>query len=245
MLRMYKNKKVSLILPAYNEEESILSVINGFSRVGVIDEIIVIDNNSKDQTSKLAKATKKAKVITEKKQGYGHALQKGMRVAKGDLLVLCDTDNTYTPKDIFKLLKYSQKFDCVFSTRTNKAFHVKGGNMRGARRWANIAVGRLIQLLFSGPTITDPGATFRLINKNVFNKLKNKFTVGGVHFQPELTIQLLLNGFTIKEVPVRYGARTGKSKISGPLWGGIKTARKMLTVILYYRLRTLMGKLAK
>lgn len=240
---MYKNKRVSLVLPAYNEEESIVSVINGFFEVGVIDEIIVVDNNSKDQTAKLAKVTKKAKVVKEGKQGYGHALQKGMRVAKGDLLVLCDTDNTYTPKDIFKLLRYSSKFDCVFSTRTNKAFHIKGGNMRGVRRWTNIMVGRLIQILFWVSTVTDPGATFRLINKKVFDNLKDKFTVGGVHFQPELMILAFLNGFSVKEVPVRYGARTGTSKISGPIWGGVKTARKMLTVIFYYRLMTWMGKL--
>lgn len=234
---MYKNKRISLILPAYNEEESIISVINGFSEIGIIDEIIVVDNNSKDQTVKLAKTTKKAKVVKEIKQGYGHALQKGMKVATGDILILCDTDNTYMPKDIFKLLKYSHKYDLVFSTRTNKKFHLKGGNMRGMRRWANIFVGKIIQIFFNGPSMTDPGATFRLINKKVFESLKDKFTVGSVHFQPELTILAIINGFTLKEVAVRYGARTGKSKISGSLKGGIKTAKKMVEIIFSYRLK--------
>ncbi len=239
---MYKGKKLSLILPAYNEEESISDVILNFSKVRVFDEIIVVDNNSQDKTIKLAKATQKAIVIKEKKQGYGYALRKGMAKAKGDILVLCDSDNTYTPEDVFKLLKYSHKFDLVFSTRTNKKYHLKGGNMRGVRRWVNIFVGKIIQVLFSGPSLSDPGATFRLINRHAYEKIKSLFTVGGVHFQPELSILALLHGFTIKEVPVRYGARTGKSKISGPLIGGIKTARKMVSVILYYRLASLFSK---
>ncbi|MCX6706166.1 MAG: glycosyltransferase family 2 protein [Candidatus Woesebacteria bacterium] len=233
---MYRGKLVSLILPAYNESESIKGVVNGFKKTGVVDEIVVVDNNSKDETAQIAKSLKGVTLINEKKQGYGFAIRRGLKEAKGDYLVLCDCDNTYKAEDIGKLLRYANKYDLVFSTRTNKKFILKGSNMYGLRRIANIFVGRLIQFLFHGSTHTDPGATFRLVNRKAYEVLKNKFTVGGVNFQPELTILALNYDFKIKEVPVYYGARTGLSKISGSFWGGIKTAVKMLKVIFEYKL---------
>lgn len=240
---MYKKKTISLILPAYNEEESITRMIDEFADVGVVDEIIVVDNNSKDNTVKLAKATGKARVVREKRQGYGYALRKGLSAAKGDLLILCDCDNTYRASDIKKLLAQSDDFDCVFATRTKPKYNLPGSNMGWLRRNANIAVAKLIQALFNGPNMTDPGATFRLLDRKVYETIKSYFTVGGIHFQPELTILSILNGFKIAEVPVYYAARTGESKISGPFFWGVKTAIKMVGVIFSYRIRTMLGKL--
>lgn len=238
---MYKAKKVSLILPTYNEEESITRVILNFQKVGVIDEIIVVDNNSKDSTIKLAKVIKMVRVIKEKKQGYGFALRKGFQKASGDLIVLCDADNTYKASDLKKLLVMSHKYDFVFATRTDKKLS-KGSNMDWLRRNANIIVGRMIQILFAGPKMTDPGATFRLLNRNALKIIEPYFSVGGGHFQPELTTLGLLHNFKIVEVPVYYGSRTGESKISGPLIGGIKTAKAMIAVIIHHRLVSLLGK---
>lgn len=236
---MYKGKRVSLILPAFNEQEAITDVILDFWNIGIIDEIIVVDNNSTDSTAKLVKGTKKAKLVKEYKQGYGYAIRKGLGTATGDILVLCDADKTYAASDIKKLLAQSTEYDFVFSTRMDKKYNFKGARMGFLRRSTNIAISKLIQLFFHGPELTDLGATFRLLNRKPYETIRPYFRVGGSHFQPELTILALLNGFTIREVPVHYGPRTGKSKISGSILGGIKTAKAMLGIILYYRLKTL------
>ncbi len=235
---MYKGKKVSLILPAYNEKEAIKGVIRSFSKIRYIDEIVVVDNNSKDATARLARETKTAKVVCETKQGYGYALQRGMRQAKGDILVTCDADATYISSDIVKLLRQANKYDFVWSTRMFKEYLLPNANMGFYRRIANIFFSKLIQISFSPKTnLTDLGATFRLLNRKPYEVIKNKFTIGGGQFQPELTILALKNGFSIKEVPVHYGPRVGTSKISGSLMGGIKTAWRMLKVIISYEFK--------
>ncbi len=235
---VYKGKKVSLILPAYNEEESIVKVIGDFAKTGVCDEIIVVDNNSKDNTSKLAKLTRLAKVVKEKKQGYGFAIQKGLAVSRGDILVTCDADNTYRAKDIRRLLNQSLKVDFVFANRVCKRYVLMGSNMGYLRRSANIFISKLIQFLFKGSDLNDLGSTFRVLNRKPYERIKDQFTVGGGYFQPELTMLALLNGFSIREVPVYYGPRTGISKISGSIVGGVKTAKNMLILIISYRLST-------
>ena len=232
---MYKGKKVSLILPAYNEEESITSVILGFTRIGLVDEIVVVNNNSTDKTESLAKGTGKARVVAEKKRGYGYALRRGLSTAKGDILVMCDADNTYMPADLKKLLAYLGKYDFIFGTRVNPKYLLKGSTMGLVRRWANILVSTLISILFKGPILTDAGATFRVFERRKYEKIKRGFTTGGINFQPELTILALTNGFKVKEVPVRYGPRKGLSKISGSTLGGAKTAVAMVSLIIEHR----------
>lgn len=242
---MYKGKKVSLVMPAYNEEDSVVRAINEVYKLKIYDEIIIVDNNSRDATSPLAKKTKKAKVVYEKRQGYGSALIKGISIAKGEIIVMCDCDNSYNPKEVMKLLRFSEKFDFVFTSRTQTRANITASNMKGLRRWSNIFVGRTIQVLFKGPKMTDPGATFRLLNRASLMKIYPFLSIKCGHFQPELTCLALLNDILIKEVPVHYYQRTGISKISGTFLGGFKTGKNMFKVILYYRLTSWLAKILK
>lgn len=235
---MYRNKTVSLVLPAYNEEASIVQVIKDFLKTGVVDEIIVVDNNSKDATVELARKTKKVKVVQEKKQGYGYAIWKGLKVARGDLLVTCDADNTYRATDIKRLLARSSNYDFVWATRVDKKYLLKGSNMGILRRTANRAISFMITLFFKGPPLTDLGATFRVLNRKPYQSIRKHFKTGGGNFQPELTILALKRGYRIIEVPVYYGARTGTSKISGSFADGVRIAFKMIGVILGYKFKS-------
>ena len=102
---MYKDKTVSLIIPAYNEEQTIASVIKDFQGEEVLDEILIVDNNSKDRTAEIAHEMG-ARVMKETKQGYGNALKAGMHHAKGDILILCEADGSFRSSDILKFLSY-------------------------------------------------------------------------------------------------------------------------------------------
>ncbi|MCS7054567.1 MAG: glycosyltransferase [Thermoflexales bacterium] len=81
---MYQGRRVSVVFPAYNEESYIRQAVEDFWIPGVVDEVVVVNNNSRDRTAEEAAKTP-ARVVLETKQGYGYALQRGMREASGDL----------------------------------------------------------------------------------------------------------------------------------------------------------------
>ena len=232
-----KKKTISLILPAYNEEENIKKIINDFEKLNIIDEILAVDNNSSDNTKQEIEKTS-AKYILEKKQGYGAALFKGLSEANSDLLVMCEPDGTFHATDIFKLLSYQDDYDCVFGTRTDKRLIEKGAKMYPSMRVGNILVGHLIEYLFRGPTLTDAGCTYKLISKNSFNKVRNNIKVVGSEFQPNLMINLILKKEKIVEIPIRYTKRVGYSKITYNFISSFKLGITMIILILKTRLRT-------
>ncbi|HXT83362.1 MAG TPA: glycosyltransferase family 2 protein, partial [Verrucomicrobiae bacterium] len=192
---MIKGKKVSIIFPAYNEEKNIAQAIDDFKKLRFIDEIIVVDNNSQDNTKKIS-LKKHVVVVTEKKQGYGYALRKGLSVATGDYIFLCEPDGTFRSVDAKKLLKYADNYDVVIGTRTNKKFINKSANMHGLLRWGNIILAKLIQFLYRPScTLSDCGCTFRLLKKNVVKKILPQLTVGGSHFLSELLVLILKKNY--------------------------------------------------
>ena len=100
---MYNWKKVSVIFPAYNEEGNIYEAVKDFEKTGYVDEIIVIDNNSKDKTNELATQAW-AKVIKEMNQWYGWANRRWLEEATWDIIITVEPDGTFIAKDIIKLL---------------------------------------------------------------------------------------------------------------------------------------------
>jgi len=106
---MYNSKSVSVVLPAYNEEQNIHKAVTAFRAIKEIDRIYVIDNNSKDRTAPFAKAAG-ATVIQETRQGYGWALRRGLAEAETDLVILCEPDGTFVAEDVCKLLSYERDF---------------------------------------------------------------------------------------------------------------------------------------
>lgn len=108
---MYQNKKLSVVIPCYNEEEGIVSTIKKVP--SVIDEIVVVDNNSKDNTAKVAQRAG-AKVVLEKRKGYGYALKAGIKNASGDIIITIDGDATYPIEDTQEIVKYLLDKDLDF-----------------------------------------------------------------------------------------------------------------------------------
>lgn len=238
---MWQNKKVSVVFPAYNEEENIVHAIDDFFSCEYVDEIVVVDNNSTDKTAELVKTTK-AKLVRETNQGLGWAIRRGLKEATGDYIIVTEPDGTFIGKDILKLLVYSDEFDVVLGTRTSKTLIWKKANMRGLLRWGNLVAAKILEVLFNGPSLTDLGCTMRLIKKDKLNLIINKFTVGGSHCNPELVILALLHNFKVVEIPVNYLPRKGYSKITGKWINIIKVAVNMILLMLKYRTMSLFNK---
>lgn len=232
---MWNDKKVSVVFPAYNEEKNIKIAIEDFFASGFVDEIIVVDNNSKDKTAEIARTTK-AKLVKESIQGYGSALQTGMKAASGDLIVMAEPDGTFMGKDIIKLLAYSDDFDVVFGTRTTRELIWKQANMQWLLRMGNVLVAKMIEFLYSGPALTDVGCTMKLIRKEAREKVKDKLSINGSHFSPAFMIACLTSDLDCIEVSVNYCPRIGESKITGRgLWPAAKLGLVMAGLILKYR----------
>ena len=232
---MYGGRTVSIVLPAYNEEQYIRAAVEDFFASGVVDEVIVVDNNSRDGTAKEAAATR-ARMVTETNQGYGHALRRGLAEATGDLIILAEPDGTFMGRDVLKLLAYSDDFEMVCGTRTTRELIWTQANMGWFLRVGNWAVAKMIQFLYGGPSLSDCGCTLRLVHREAFARIQQDLKVGGSHFLPEMVILALKKNLRIIEVPVNYRGRVGESKITGSLGGTLRTGFRMIGIILKYRL---------
>jgi len=232
---MYGERTVSIVLPAYNEAPYIRQAIEDFFSIDVVDEVIVVDNNSRDTTADEARRTR-ATVVQEHRQGYGYALRRGLREAKGDLIIMAEPDGTFVARDIHKLLAYSDDFEMVCGTRTTRELIWDQANMGWFLRVGNWTVAKILQILFDGPSLSDCGCTLRLTHRAVVEKIQDEMTVGGSHFLPEMVILGLKKRVRLIEVPVNYRSRVGESKITGTLKGTLRTGFRMIAIILKQRL---------
>jgi glycosyltransferase involved in cell wall biosynthesis len=237
---MWQGQSVSVVFPVYNEEEGIVRAINDFLATGYVDEVLVIDNNSKDRSAELVCATP-ARLITEKHQGYGYALRRGLAEAKGELIVLAEPDGTFLGKDIVKLFVYVEDFDMVMGTRTTPQLIWNGANMGIFLRYGNWIVAKFQEFLFNTPSLSDCGCTMRLVRRTAAERLVRHLTVGGSHFLPEMVILGHLMKFRMIEVPVHYCSRLGKSKITGSFLKTLKVGFSMIGLIVRYRVASWCG----
>lgn len=229
--------KVSVVVPAYNEEDSIAHVIKDF-RIESVDEILVVDNNSTDSTARIAQESN-AEVVSEPAQGYGNALKCGMDHAAGDILVLTEGDASFRSGDLPEILECLKRADMVVGTRTAKDMIEEGACMDWFLRWGNAALGALVSLLWwnKKSRFTDVGCTYRGIWKNVYQSIRDNLESPGAAFSVEMMIEMLKADMKVKEIPVKYYQRYGgESKHSSTRLENVRTGLQMLSVILRKRL---------
>jgi SAM-dependent methyltransferase len=233
---MWNGRTVSVVLGTYAERASIREVVNGFFATGVVDEVLVVNNNAEPGTREEVDKTR-ARQVFEPKQGYGHAYQRGLAEATGDLLVLAEPDGTFLPGDIVKLLTYADDCDAVFGTRTTRELIWTGANMGPFLKWGNWAVSKLVEVLFNTSHLSDVGCTYRLLTRETLEKIQPRFSVGGSHFGPELMLLVITSGARVVEVPVNYLPRVGESSVTGDLTKAITLGLQMIAFVLKFRLK--------
>ena len=232
------------MLPTYNERDSIRAAILDFAATDVVDEILVINNNAAAGTSDEVTAAIEhvrndtlVREIHEPQQGYGFAIQRGLREASGDYIVVSEPDGTFLGRDTFKLLAYVEDFDVVYGSRTARTFIWRGANMGIWLRWGNWGVAKLMEFLFNSTNLTDVGCTMRLIRREALGKLDREFTVGGSAFGPEMMLLSLLHGLRVIQVPVNYLPRIGVSSVTGDVRKALVLGMSMIGLVLRYRVR--------
>ncbi len=236
---MWHGRTVSVILPTYNERDSIRQSVEDIEALGVVDEVLVINNNAAAGTSEEVARTH-AREIHEPRQGYGNAIRRGFKEATGELLIVSEPDGTFLGRDILKLLAYADDFDVVYGSRTARMFIWRGANMGLFLRWGNWAVAKLMEFLFNSTNLTDVGCTMRLIHRKALQEIEPDITIGGSSFGPEMMILTLLHGQKLIQIPVNYLPRVGESSVTGDFWKAFFLGMTMIGLVLRYRLRSWM-----
>ncbi|MEQ8762285.1 MAG: glycosyltransferase family 2 protein [Planctomycetota bacterium] len=239
---MFQDHRVSVVIPAYNEEETIGGVVDDMRQCELVDEIVVVDNNSRDRTGEIARA-RGARVVEETTPGYGSALRCGLDAADGEILVMVEADGSFRSEDILKLLVYLEDAGMVLGTRTTRQMVQQGANMDFSLRWGNVTMAKILELLWyvpHEPRLTDVGCTYRALWKTTWQAIASHLSEPGPAFSPEMMCEALTQGFRVIEVPVHYYRRMGgDSKHSDSFLKVAKTALMMFRTIVRKRWESL------
>lgn len=231
---MWRGKKVAVIFPTYNEKDSIRAATLEYLAGDLADQVIVVNNNAAPGTSEELWGTG-AHEIFESRQGYGHALLRGIDECDADLIVLSEPDGTFSAHDLIKLLAYSDDVPVVFGTRTSQNFIWGGANMGRFLRWGNWAVAKMTELLFNTTILTDMGCTYRLFHREALQLIRPHLTIGGSHFGPQLLLEVVAHRIPFVEIPVNYLTRVGESSVTGDFWKAFRLGVRMIGLVLGYR----------
>jgi len=229
---MREPPRVSLVIPALNEEDSLPLVLEALPS-GVLHEIVVADNGSTDRTAEVARAGG-ARVIAENQRGYGSACLAGLAHLRShrpaDVVVFLDGDFSDYPEELPSLVApiCAGDFDLVIGSR------VLGEREPGAllpqARAGNLIACTMIRALY-GYRFTDLGP-FRAISWSALESLEMSDPDFG--WTAEMQVKALRRGLRVTEVPVSYRKRVGVSKITGTLRGTILAGYKILWTVLRY-----------
>jgi len=199
--------KLSIIIPAYNEKDTIRSLLKKVkdAKLSIKKEIIVVDDGSKDGTTQLLDFIKGIKVIEHKKnKGKGAAIRTGIKHATGNIIIIQDADLEYDPKDYQKVINpiIKDEADVVYGSRWLKQ-----------KKWAHFTAfvgGRLLTWTsrFFCPSIktTDEATCYKAFKANILKGIKLNCT--GFEFCPEVTAKIDRLKLRFKEVPINYYPRS-------------------------------------
>lgn len=223
--------KISVVIPVFNEEGSVLSTIEELKEVllkaDIEGEIIAVNDGSKDKSGAILDGTKGIKVIHHPYNiGYGASLKTGIKEALNELIVMVDADGTYPVKEIPRFLKYAGKYGLVSGMRVGK-----GAKIPLLRKPAKFILSKLANFL-TGQKIPDLNCGLRLIKKSnvmqYFNILPQKFSFTITHL-----LACLTSGTPVKFIPIDYYKREGKSSIH-PIKDFVRFNTIILRVVTYF-----------
>jgi glycosyltransferase involved in cell wall biosynthesis len=224
---------IDVIIPAFNEESAIVLVLNDIPKE-LVREIIVVDNNSTDETAAKA-ALAGATVLTEKKQGYGAACLRGIEYLslkndKPDIVLFLDADYSDHPEEMEQLILpiMNGEADLVIGSRVKEKR--ENGAMLPQQIIGNWIATILIRFLYRF-TYHDLGP-FRAIRYDKLMELKMKDQTFG--WTVEMQVKALNHKLKIKQIAVSYRKRKGVSKISGTLKGTVSAGVKIINTIVKY-----------
>lgn len=223
---------ISIIIPAYNEEDAIADTIQRCRKVldaigDAQSEVIVVDDESKDNTRQVALQHTPKVLKHPHNIGYGRSLKDGIHAAQNDMIVITDADGTYPIESIPDLVKEYQKgFDMVVGARQGKNY-----DESFSKKMLRIILKWLVEFT-AGRTIPDINSGLRIFSKKTitpfFDSLCDTFS-----FTTSLTLAYMMTGKFVKYIPIAYHKRVGQSKVK-LMKDSLRTLQFIVEAILYY-----------
>lgn len=228
---------LSVVIPAYNEEAAISSIIervlalrNKLGNHGISDiEVIVVNDGSRDATMTIAAGYRDIVLINhEMNEGYGAALKSGFRRARGELLSFLDADGTYPPELLLDFCQtlLAEDADIVLGSR----FAGTQSNMSKVRYIGNTVFANLLSWI-GGQKVSDAASGMRVFKKSILPQLYP--LPDGLDFTPAMSTRAIHEGLKILEVPMSYHERVGQSKLS-VVRDGLRFLRSIVSTTLLY-----------
>ncbi|MCR4783364.1 MAG: glycosyltransferase family 2 protein [bacterium] len=229
----YKDKVLSVVVPCYNEEQSILDLVKAVVAAPVLHkEIIIVDDCSRDNTPQILRESVEplvSKVIyCSENRGKGAAVRRGIAEATGDVIIIQDADLEYSPQEYPRIIEpvLAGQAEACYGSRFMHKHLVNGAYL--ANVLANIFLTWLSNL-FTGYRLTDMETCFKAVRRDVMQSLVLEQERFGI--EPEITAKLAKKGCKIVEVPIEYNPRT---KSDGKKIG-FKDGLQAIRCILKYR----------
>ncbi|MEO0878187.1 MAG: glycosyltransferase [Pseudomonadota bacterium] len=212
-----KDAKVTVALTAYNDEESIAAAVRDFTTHPRVEKVIVVSNNSSDNTMTEAQAAG-AIVFNEQTPGYGACVYRCYKEAlaggEASLIVLCEGDRTFRAADIDKFVAYAPHADIVNGTRIVEMLRARSTQLTTFMFYGNLFVAKLLEAKHLGrSTLTDMGTTYKLVRREALERLMP-------HLDPSVNLEFnahfmdvaLKQNFSLIECPITFHSRVGVSK---------------------------------
>jgi len=222
----------SIIIPAYNEEESIIKVLQDLTstmkNIPHEYEIIVVNDGSTDRTGELVRQSGLDIRLIEHavNRGYGSSLIAAIRHSRFDNIIIMDADGTYPVEEITKLIKESEGCEMVVGARVGQNTHIPI-----IRKPVKYLLTKFAEYM-TGEKIPDLNSGLRVLKKEVVLKFASLLPKG-FSFTATLTIAMLKNNYTIKFVPISYYKRTGDSKFR-PIQDTLNFLQLIIRTIMYF-----------
>ena len=242
-------RKICVIMPTFNEALSIKKVVEDFQKQRFVEQIIVIDNKSTDDTVKIARECGVKVIEKIENKGYSHSLVMGLNEAlktDANIITITESDGTFNGYDLEKMIPYLNNCDMVVGSRQSQVISEMGNQNSGFFVWANFFLAKLIQIKYLSlehmgiVNLTDVGCVYRVFKRDALEKIIAKLTypgsdkpVAGEGIGLYITMVGIENDLKIIEIPVTFNRRIGKSKLSGVGTGKtVKIGLKFLWLIL-------------
>lgn len=233
------NANITVVLTAYNDELSIGGAVHDFLNAKGVIRVIVISNNSSDNTLSVAKEAG-AIVFNETLQGYGACVYRALREAclfdDTEIICLCEGDLTFRSYDLPKFLAYLPHADVVNGTRIVEQLQESATQLSMFMHYGNFAVAKLLECKYlSDATLSDVGTTYKVMRKTALQKIMPKLNPHiNLEFNPYFLETAISSGLAVLECPITFHPRVGESKGGNRSnWIAMKLGMRMIYGIFF------------
>lgn len=204
----FEGRSTSLVYVVDDEHDSAVGgPIARFAEEPEIDEVVAVARTRTEPLEAVSRVDKVSLCIADDPRApMGALVRRGLDAARGDLLLMSYSDDTFSPRDVSKILVYMRDADLVVGTRTTRQMVEQGSNMRGVVRVAHVVLAKLLQVLWWGfdSRFTDVGCIYRGLWRSTWHTIRDSLTARGVEVFPEMMIEVLRARQRVIEIPVNY-----------------------------------------